>query len=75
MIAFARRDSSLMACANTLQVKNDFVRKKVNESCNCTFTEVSGVEEAGEQESSVVVLVYFESTRSWSKRQLQTTSK
>lgn len=29
MIAFARRTSCLMACANTLQVKNDFVRNKV----------------------------------------------
>lgn len=29
MIAFARRNSGLMACANTLQVKNDFVRNKV----------------------------------------------
>ena len=29
MIAFARRDSGLMACANTLQVKNDFVRNNL----------------------------------------------
>lgn len=29
VIAFARRDSGLMACANTLQVKNYFVRNKL----------------------------------------------
>lgn len=60
-----QRDSGLMACANTLQVKDDFVRNKVMSLAIVPSLRYQGALGGGAwQEWWVVVFVCLKSTRS-----------
>lgn len=69
---FCQRHSALMACANTLPAKKDFVRNKVMSLAVVPSLRYQGaLGGGGWQERWVVVVVCLKSTRSWNRRQLQ----